>query len=374
MKLVASVLSLYVLCLTLMCTSKEKTKSEVPDWVVFPKKKWQTITLEEAGMSDVEAWNHWVDSVKQNAKGASFQAEDHSGNQWGVVITRGGYVIQTFGNPEYKYQTASLGKCFTMACLQLAIDEGIIKSGDDLIKDYWTGEGQLNSSHKYLNKGYHNTLSFNHLKNHTGGFPITNGWSWQNCNNYGDEAPSWAKCTQDPDYDNYAHAEPGSVGKHYSSGGYWRLVQALTAVWQKDLKQVMDEKLFSHMGISAGSWIWPAGETVHDSTTWYPSMPGYGLFLDPPYYIDGHIIRGGQWVVMSAEDLARYGLLVATGGIWDGKRLISYVRGHNGGNGSNVGGKGGDIMGSWGKVTTNFKHGEIPWQLFTSEVRIQETN
>ena len=46
----------------------------------------------------------------------------------------------------------------------------------------------------------------------------------------------------DPDYDNYAHAAPGSVSR-YSSGGYWRLSQALTAIWKKDLKQVLDERI-----------------------------------------------------------------------------------------------------------------------------------
>jgi CubicO group peptidase (beta-lactamase class C family) len=282
-----------------------------------------------------------------------------------VVITRGGYLIQTFGDPDYKYQTASLGKAFTMACLQLAIDEGLINNADDLIKDYWTGEGQLNSPHKYMNQGHHNSLTFNHLKNHTGGFPITNGWSWQFAQNYDDAAPKWANCTKDPDYDNYAHAKPGTVGSHYTSGGYWRFAQALTAVWRKDLKQVMDERIFSRIGVPADRWDWTPGKVVHGSKYWYPRMPGYGLFIDPPYEINGQVVRGGPgWVVMSARDLARFGLLVATGGIWKGERLISSVRGHNGGNGSNVGGVGDTVIGSWGKVTSNFRHGDIPWNLF----------
>ena len=41
-------------------------------------------------------------------------------------------------------------------------------------------------------------------------------------------------------------------------------------------------------------------------------------------------------MVISAEDLARFGLLVATGGIWEEERLIDseWVRSHGGGNGS----------------------------------------
>lgn len=340
------------------------TRGEVPDWVVFPEEEWQTLTPEEAGIRELGAWNKWVEDTKKSAQGASFQGEDHSDNQWGVVVARGGYLIQSFGDADYKYQTASLGKAFTIACLQLAIDEGRIQSADDLIKDYWTGEGELNAPHKYLDAGFHAFLTFDHLKNHQGAFPITNGWSWKRGKNYDTPAPQWAKWTGDPDHDNYAHARPGTVDSLYSSGGYWRLAQALTAVWEKDLKQVLDEKIMSHIGIPADRWDWTPGQIVHDTKEWYPQMPGYGLFLDPPYKIDGQVVRGGPgWVVISATDLARWGLLVATGGEWRGKRLISRIQGHGGGNGSHVGGVGDQAMGSWGIVTSTF-NSQVPWHLF----------
>jgi hypothetical protein len=71
-----------------------------------------------------------------------------------------------------------------------------------------------------------------------------------------------------------------------------------------------------------------------------------------------------RWVVMSAKDLARWGLLVASGGEWKGKRLISRVQGHGGGNGSHVGGTGGNVLGCRGRVAATFNHGAIPWKLF----------
>ena len=371
---------------------KETTAHEtVPDWVVFPEQEWLTLTPEEAfpetfssgttphpALTDREAWNRWVSGIqpedeqrtaggrppdhinqpmKEKVKGASFQGEDHSGKKWGVAIARGGYLLQTFGDADYRFQTASLGKSFTMACLQLAIDKGLINGADDLIKNYWIGEGELNSPHKYLNQGHHNSLTFSHLANHVGGFPVTNGESWKNCNNYDRGAPPWSNCTGDPDHDNYAHAEPGTVAKSYSSGGYWRLAQALTAIWKEDLKVVMDERLLGKMGIPADRWDWTPGQTVREDSSFYPEMPGYGLYLDPPYEIDGQVVRGGPgWVVMSAKDLARFGLLIATGGIWKGERLISdtdLLRAHGGGNGCFVGGVGEGIMLSFSKVTTS---------------------
>ena len=69
-----------------------------------------------------------------------------------------------------------------------------------------------------------------------GGFPISNGFFWSEKQ----DVPNWAKWTGDPTADNYAHVEPGKQGR-YSSGGRWRLSQALTAVWKRELKDVLDE-------------------------------------------------------------------------------------------------------------------------------------
>ena len=132
--------------------------------------------------------------------------------------------------------------------------------------------------------------------------------------------------------DNYAHLTPGTATL-YSSGGYVRLGQALTAVWNRDLKDVLQERLFDHLGIPANRWDWLATEEVHRRGDFYPEFPGYGEYVDPPYTIQGHVVRGGPgWIVMSPEDLARFGLLVATGGVWNGQRLVGsqWLRGHAG--------------------------------------------
>jgi len=116
----------------------------------------------------------------------------------------------------------------------------------------------------------------------------------------------------------------------------------------------LDEKLLRHIGIPADQWEWLPGGVVHFTTDFYPAAPGYGGYVAPPYNIKGHVVRGGPgWIVMSPKDLARFGLLVATGGIWQGKRLISpeWIRGHGGGNNSWVTGDR-DTYISLGYVTT----------------------
>ena len=240
--------------------------------------------------------------------------------------------------------------------LQLAIDEELIGSSDDLVKDYWTGVGALNHSHKYLNRGNHLRLRFSDLIEMRGGFPVTNGSFWKNK----EGVPQWANWTGDPDYDNYAHAQPGSLS-HYSSSGYWRLAQAMTAIWGRDLKDVLDVRIMTKIGIPASRWEWLTGEFVRDAVSFYPEMPGYGWFLDPPYHINGQPVRGGPgWIVMSALDLARVGLLMASGGEWKGKQLISRIEARSEGVDANAVLGWGTVAGrdayfSFGKIATGLQ-------------------
>jgi len=130
--------------------------------------------------------------------------------------------------------------------------------------------------------------------------------------------------------------------------------QALTALWGRDVKDVLDDKLFRKIGIRPERWDWVTGREVFENKNFYPNMPGYGDFIDPPYEVDDHVVRGGGgWAVMSASDLARYGLLVASGGVWAGERLLDaqWVHSHGGGNGSRLEGDPATFL-SMGMVTT----------------------
>jgi CubicO group peptidase (beta-lactamase class C family) len=323
--------------------------TDIPDWVNFPGEKWEFVTPEEAGL-DTEKFNAWVNRQEPRF-GKAYGGQKPAGG--GVVIARGGYILHTWGDPDFRYQSASLGKTFTRMALQLAVDEGLIKGAGDLIMDYWTGEGQL-EAHKVLNQGHHKSLTFQHLQDMRGGFPTTNGYFWRNKK----DVPSWAQYTGDPDYDSYSHVDPGRE-YCYSSGGYWRLSQALTTIWKMDLKELLDDRIMGKIGIPSDRWDWLSGEYVHNDRDFYPDMPGYGEYLDPPYTIDGIPVRGGGgWVIMSARDFARVGLLIATEGIWKDKRLISRIGG-NVGVGANTVNGWGDVNGkdgyfSFGKVATQF--------------------
>jgi CubicO group peptidase (beta-lactamase class C family) len=305
-----------------------QTETQVPDWVVYPEEEWIKITPEQAGL-DVDEFQRVLDhSIVRGGGWGGVRVEDH---EWGAVLTRGGYLVHTWGDPSYKHQSASLGKCITRALFGLSVEAGLLDP-DEAIYKTWTGRDQLSHLHKYLDEGMHRQLTWRHLLDHQGGFVLESGYHWRATTVFHAKIPAGVKWTGDPLSDNYAHISPGTVTR-YSSGGYWRLGQALTALWDRDLKHVLDERLFRHLGIPAHRWAWTPGKVVYETSDFYPAIPDYGHYIGPPYKINGHIVRGGPgWIVMSSEDLARFGLLIATGGIWKGKRLIGseWLRGHAG--------------------------------------------
>ena len=148
----------------------------------------------------------------------------------------------------------------------------------------------------------------------------------------------------------------------YSSAGFWRLGQALTHVWGRDIKDVVQERLFDRIGIAADRWDWYSGGWVKDRKYFYPTLPDSYTYLDPPYEIAGNVVRSGPgWVVWSASDMARFGHLNATRGLWKGEQIIDpdWLRPHSGGNKSGSSGES-KYFTALGVVTTEglpeFKH------------------
>ena len=322
--------SLALICVTLVASAVVRAEpvQTIPETVIFPGDKWQWLPPADAGL-DVAAYEAVLKKVPMGAKG--FGGNAPGADEWGAVLTRGGYLVQTWGNPGYKTPSASLGKCLTRVLVGITAERGLIHLDDPIAKS-WTGRGELSHPHKYLDAGNHSQLTWRQLVNHQGGFILESGHHWRNETFLHATLPRWAKSTKDPLFDNFSHTSPGTV-THYSSGGYWRLGQALTAVWQKDLKQVLQSELFDHLSIPADRWDWLSGKAVHANQDFYPAFPGYGDYVDPPYEISGHIVRGGPgWFAISSEDLARFGLLIATGGQWKGKQLVGreWLQGHAG--------------------------------------------
>ena len=230
--------------------------NSVPDWVVYPGDDWLELTPEEAGL-DPGRFSAFLDGL--DVREGTFGGEDHSEGRYGAMLIRGGYLIHSWGDRFYRFQTASTGKALIWALIGYAAEDGLLDP-DEPVNRSWTGAGELSHPHKHLDVGHHRTLTWRHLIGdkfglvHYGGFPIELGSRWM-ARQTGvleviDGVPEWTSWTGDPFYDCYSHTEPGTEGL-YSSAGFWRLAQALTAVWGRDLKDVIDERLFSKIWIPA---------------------------------------------------------------------------------------------------------------------------
>lgn len=127
---------------------------DLPAWLNFPGEEWESITPSEAGL-DTKKFEVWV-SMQDPKFGVevSGQRPDNGG----AVMTRGGYLIQVWGDSEFEHQSASLGKNCTRMALQLAVDHRLIASAHDVIYKYWSGENEI-APHKILNRDHHRLLT-----------------------------------------------------------------------------------------------------------------------------------------------------------------------------------------------------------------------
>ena len=112
--------------------------SKLPDWI--------EITPTQAGLYAAQ-WRHFI--ANTSVKGAEWEGEDHAGNRWGTVFIRGGYRIHVWGDGDYRFQTASMGKAFTWAALGLAVDRALVDPNEFIWRG-WAGEGMLSHPRKYL--------------------------------------------------------------------------------------------------------------------------------------------------------------------------------------------------------------------------------
>lgn len=289
----------------------------VPDWVTYPGERWPVATPQEAGFRQPE----FDQSLARHRPSPStFWGEKHEPEDFGAVLARGGYLVKTWGRAhDYRYQTASVGKAFTLALLGLAVERHGLDP-DEPVHRTWTGAGQMSHPHKQMDAPAQQSITWRHLAEHTAGYAIENAAHWRQ--GHVPEEP-WIRqaWSGDPDHDMYALRPPGT--RFYSSANYIRLGQALTALFAEDLKGVLDRELLGPIGIPPDRWAWLSLAEAYAALDMYPEAPGYGQYADQPHEIAGVQVRGGPgWVCMPAADLARFGLLVATGGLWRGRRLL----------------------------------------------------
>ena len=203
------------------------------------------------------------------------------------MILKNGYLIASWGETRRVDMTFSVTKSFLSTVAGLAADRGLISSTNDLCSDYiWDGTFQ----------GEHNgQIRWSHL------LQQNSDWSGElwGVKDWADRPP------REGGLDDWKFRELRTAGTvmEYNDVRVNVLAYALTHVWRKPLPMVLKENLMDKIGAST-TWRWFGYKhawTVIDGVS-MKSVTGGG--------------HSGAGIFISAEDMARFGLLFMNDGVW----------------------------------------------------------
>src|SRR5688572_12840169 len=193
----------------------------------------------------------------------------------GIILFREKAVMR-WGDQKKLYDIKSATKSFGSIALGLAIDDGKIEI-DAAAQKYHPSLGIPPESNRET--GWLPSITIRQLATHTAGFEKPGGFG-------------------------RLLAQPGTKW-NYSDGGPNWLAECLTLIYQRDLQELMFDRVFTPIGVTRDSLRWRNNSYR-------------------PHEIDGIPRREfGAGIHANVEALARIGLLYLREGEWNGKRILS---------------------------------------------------
>lgn len=210
------------------------------------------------------------------------------------IILRKGYMVAQWGDIRRVDMTFSVTKSFLSTMAGLAVDQKLIASTADRVGDYiWDGTFQ----------GEHNSkISWSHLLQQNSDW---SGSLW-GIKDWADRPP------REGGLDDWRYRElrePGTV-MEYNDVRVNVLAYSLTHVWRKPLPLVLKEEIMDKIGAST-TWRW------HGYKDAWTEIDGLKM---KSVTGGGH---SGGGIFISAEDMARFGLIFLNNGKWGDSSLIS---------------------------------------------------
>ncbi|MDN3690045.1 serine hydrolase domain-containing protein [Cyclobacterium jeungdonense] len=210
------------------------------------------------------------------------------------IILKNGYIVAQWGDIHRVDMTFSVTKSFLSTTAGLAIDQGLIQSVYDSVKNYvWNGyfEGRHNSK-----------ITWDNLLDQS------SDWSGTlfGLKDWADRPPREGSID---DWKNRKLNNPGTVFE-YNDVRVNLLAYSLLQVWRQPLPVVLKEKIMDPIGAST-TWRWYGYENsfVNVDGLMMQSVSGGG--------------HSGGGIFISAMDMARFGLLFSRKGKWNNQQLLS---------------------------------------------------
>ena len=210
------------------------------------------------------------------------------------MILKNGYLIAKWGDTKRVDMTFSVTKSFLSTMAGLAEDQGLISNTNDKVESYiWDGTFGGNHNSK---------ITWHHLlqQNSAWSGELWGGKDWA------DRPPKEGGID---DWKFETPKEPGMV-MEYNDVRVNVLAYALTHVWRQPMPKVLKEHVMDKIGAST-TWRWFGYENAWTEIDGIKMKSATG---------GGH---SGAGIFISAEDMARFGLLFLNNGKWKNDQIIS---------------------------------------------------
>ena len=210
------------------------------------------------------------------------------------LIIKNGYIVALWGDLNRVDMTFSVTKSYLSTIAGLAVDNRLIRSVDDKVKEYVWDE-------KF--DGEHNgKVTWRHLLTQSSDW---SGCLFDNCD-WADRPPKEGGIDE---WKNRRMLEPGS-NYEYNDVRVNLLSYSLLQVWRKPLPAVLKERIMDPIGASS-TWRWFGYENSYVNVD--------GLMVQS---VSGGGHHGGG-IFINTYDQARFGLLFARKGKWKNQQLVS---------------------------------------------------
>lgn len=243
----------------------------------WPDDIWRESTPEEQGMDSAKL----VDMLKYIQSSGN---EIHS-----IVLIRNGYKVLDANFFPYKsnvkHVVNSCTKSITSTLFGIAVEEGLVKSVDTKLLDYYKDRSIKNIDEKKKE------LALKHL------LTMTAGFDWSENGSY-DSNDSWIQMRNSPDpvqfiLDSQVKETPGT-SFYYNTGATHLISSIIKNVTGQKTADYAAQKLFGPIGIK--------------DFYWQEDQQGINI--------------GGAGLFMTPQDMARFGYLFLQNGVWKDKQVV----------------------------------------------------